>query len=144
MSDSKLVRELMASPIEVLRPNTPLSEARRILAESPFHHLPVVDDETKVIGILSAGDLLRVTLEAYGAELEKENAVIDHQFKLRELMEDDVVTVEADASLRQAAELLAPGNFHALPVVDADGKLQGMLTSTDLIGYLLQLLPNAD
>jgi CBS domain-containing protein len=50
------------------------------------------------------------------------------------------VTTRRDASVLDAAQLLGDGNLHALPVVDAAGRLEGMLTSTDLIRKLIDLL----
>lgn len=139
----RLVKAIMTQPVEALRPTMPVSEARRILADSNFNHLPVVDDDGKVVGIVGTGDLLRVVLEAYGVEETKENAVLDRQFKLREIMEPDVITIGPDEPVRRAAELLAKGTFHALPVVDGEGKLLGMCTSTDLIQLLVELLGDA-
>lgn len=141
MTPGPLVRQIMSTPIEALKASAKLSDARRGLAMSPFHHLPVLDDQARVVGIVSASDILRVSLEAYDADPEQEGVVLDRQFKLTEVMHRDVVTVKASDSIRAAAERLSPGSFHALPVLDDEERLVGMVTSTDLIDYLLTLLP---
>ena len=141
MTAGPLVRQIMSTPVEALKEGTPLSEARRGLAMSPFHHLPVLDQQARVVGIVSASDLLRVSLEAYDVDPDKEEAVLDRQFKLKEVMNADVITVKVTDKIRSAAERLSPGSFHALPVLDEEGRLAGMITSTDLIDYLIQLLP---
>jgi len=143
VSAGPLVRQIMSTPVEALKEGTKLSEARRGLAMSPFHHLPVLDDQARVVGIVSASDLLRVSLEAYDVDPEKEGIVLDRQFKLGEVMEREVVTVKASDPIREAALRLSPGSFHALPVLDDDDRLVGMVTSTDLIDYLIKLLPPA-
>ena len=54
-------------------------------------------------------------------------------------MTKSLITLNKDQSIRDAAELLAEGTFHSLPVVDEDDKLVGMVTSTDLIKHLREL-----
>jgi CBS domain-containing protein len=57
-------------------------------------------------------------------------------------METNVVVIEREATLRDAAEKLCMGGFHALPVVDSRMRLVGIVTSSDLIGELLEHLPD--
>lgn len=141
MTAGPLVRQIMSTPVEALKEGALLSEVRRGLAMSPFHHLPVLDDQARVVGIISANDLLRVSLEAYDVDPDKEEAVLDRQFKLKEIMNTEVITVKVTDTIRSAAQRLSPGSFHALPVLDEEDRLAGMVTSTDLIDYLIQLLP---
>jgi CBS domain-containing protein len=53
-----------------------------------------------------------------------------------------VVTIKREATIREAADKLADGARHSLPVVDEEGRLLGIVTSTDLIEHLLRLLPS--
>ena len=53
-------------------------------------------------------------------------------------MSKNIVTIKPTTSIREAAEMLAEGDFHSLPIVDKEGNLQGLVTSTDLIRYLLK------
>ena len=66
------------------------------------------------------------------------DATLDHTVTLEEVMKKDPVSVSAHGSVRDAAEMLANGEFHAVPVVDGK-RLVGIVTSTDLIRYLLAL-----
>ena len=141
VSSDPLVRQIMSTPVQALKQDAKISEARKGLAMSPFHHLPVLDEEARVIGILSASDLLRISLEAYDVDPSKENDVLDRQFKLAEVMKTDVVMIKATDSIRSAALKLSSGSIHSLPVVDEERRLLGMITSTDMIDYLLKLLP---
>ena len=59
-----------------------------------------------------------------------------------QIMETNVIVLNRNATLRDAAEKLSMGSFHALPVVDRKRRLLGIVTSSDLIGELLQLLPD--
>ena len=58
-----------------------------------------------------------------------------------QIMETNLVVINRNASLRQAAEKLSMGHFHALPVVNRRRRLIGIVTSSDLIGELLEHLP---
>jgi CBS domain-containing protein len=139
MSDPH-VSNVMTAPVQVLPPTAKVSEARKIFDDGLFHHLPIVAEDGKLVGLVSAADLLKLAMDAYGVESETMEAVIDKQFTLTEVMIKNLVTVKPSESVRRAAGLLASGNYHALPVVDDEGKLQGILTSTDLIHCLLDLL----
>ncbi len=134
------VRDLMTTVVHALKPTSKLSEARATFEGGLYRHLPVADEDGRLLGLVSTSDLLELTCEAYGAESETMGAVIDRQFNLLEVMTTNLATVSPDDPLRHAAALLAEGPFHSLPVLNADGKLVGMLTSTDLIECLLDLL----
>ena len=57
-------------------------------------------------------------------------------FTIEQVMAKNLVSVSPQATIKEAAEILAKKEFHALPVID-NGKLVGILTTTDLINYLL-------
>ena len=66
------------------------------------------------------------------------DTMLDNQFDLEDVMSKNMVTIKPTTSIREAAEMLAEGHFHSLPIVDKSGDLQGLVTSTDLIRYLLK------
>jgi CBS domain-containing protein len=111
-----------------------LSDARNKMTEIRSHHMPVVSGK-KLIGILSSADLLRVSYA--DDDTVHSNAVLDHTKTIEGVMQRDPVTVSSKTTVREAAEILSQNWFHALPVVD-DGDLVGIVTSTDLIQYLLE------
>lgn len=112
------------------------SKVRQILDENPFQHVPVVSGET-LVGTISAKDLAKLSLDAYVHDKRSVDAHLDAEFSLEQLMTPDPECVDDHATVRKAAEILAEGPFHALPVVDNAGALQGMVTSTDLLRYLV-------
>ena len=134
------VRKFMSSPVTVLRQSAKLSEARRLLVEEGFHHVPVVNEEGSLLGLLSSTDLLSLSFGSYGVEGETMDTVIDTQFKLSEVMATELETLGPEEPLSRADELLATGSFHSLPIVDGEGKLLGIITSSDLIECLLREL----
>ena len=120
--------------LETVHVEQPLSRVRQILAETGVHHVPVVSGE-KIIGLISATDMLKMTFTAYGGDERSFDAYLDHEFKIEDVMTRSLITIAREKSVRDAAELLSEGTFHALPVVDGE-KLVGIVTSTDLIRHL--------
>ena len=114
-----------------------LGDARRALSSERFHHLPVLDGK-KLVGMISITDLLKLSLDELDSDTD---AFLDRNFSISDVMQSDLITISYRATIEEAAQLLSAGGFHALPVTDHDGNLQGLLTSTDLINYLPSRAP---
>lgn len=112
------------------------SKVRQLLDDNPFQHVPIVNGE-KLVGIVSAKDIAKLSLDAYVHDKRSVDAHLDAEFSLEQLMTPDPECIDDHATVRKAAEILAEGPFHALPVVDKKGLLKGMVTSTDLLRYLV-------
>ena len=113
-------------------PQSSAAEARRLLDSNVINHLPVVEDG-RLVGILSSSDFLKLYL--LDAEMSFcTNATVS------QIMVSKVIVVDEAATLRDAAEKLSIGGFHALPVVNGKKRLVGMVTSSDLIGELVSRL----
>jgi CBS domain-containing protein len=136
MKKNEPVSHIMtANPISINRNGKP-SEVRRILDEHSIHHLPVTDGN-RLVGIISAGDLLRVSFGDLGNQDSRSlDAILDHTYTVSQLMNSEPVTVSVGSSIREAAQILVSGRFHSLPVIDGE-ELTGIVTSSDLIRYLL-------
>jgi CBS domain-containing membrane protein len=136
-------RDLMAPQLLALSPDLPLDQAVRDLAGHRLKGAPVVDGSERVIGMLSETDLLRhlgvgTWLGLLVRHLDGD-AVFDrccHDGRVRDLMTAPSVCVAADAGIQ---EILAAFRAHPgrrMPVVDAVGRLLGMLARKDLLGRL--------
>lgn len=119
---------------------TTLSEVGKIFEKEEIHHLPVVDGR-ELVGILSYMDLMRVSFEQSFGVTDKRAvyAVLDNTLDVESIMTKDPVFILSTGTVREAAEKLCTGHFHSLPVVNDDHELVGIVTSKDLIAYLLQL-----
>lgn len=113
------------------------SEVRHLLVDHGVHHIPIVDGGN-LVGIISATDLHKLSMASYGADERAVDAFLDHQFSVEDIMKTRLVTVAGTDTIRRAAEILGEGVFHSLPVVDPTGRLVGMVTTTDLVRYLLE------
>ncbi|MFZ1704165.1 MAG: CBS domain-containing protein [Saprospiraceae bacterium] len=114
-----------------------LNKVYHMMHENCIRHLPVVSG-TKLIGILSKMDLERISF----TELDEKNQKIKSNFftgyTIAQVMTKNVQSLQLEDSVKDAAETLSFGNFHAVPILDGD-KLVGIVTSTDVINYLLEL-----
>ncbi len=135
MKRNEKVSHLMtAEPLTVHEKQKP-SEARALLHEHNIHHIPVVRG-TKFIGLISANDLLRVSYgDSFAQDTRTVDALLD-TLTITQVMVEDIVTKPSTATIREVAETLANGSFHCIPIVD-DGDLKGVVTTTDLIRFLL-------
>lgn len=137
MKKNESVTKIMtADPVSV-GTNAAASEAKNLMAAKGVHHLPVTENG-KLVGILSSSDFLRVSFGDYGNQDERGlDAMLDHTYKIADLMNANPVTVASSQTVRDAATTLSQHEFHSLPVVDGD-QLVGIVTSSDLIQYLLE------
>lgn len=132
--NESISKVMTAAPVSVHTQQKP-SDVRRLIAEHKFHHVPVVSGK-KLLGIISASDMLGVSVEGVGSDQRSMDAYLDHQFTVEGLMHKDLATLTTKDTVRSAADALSEGSFHALPVVDDEGNLEGIVTSTDLIRFL--------
>lgn len=138
MRKNEPIRNIMSDEVITLQLGQRLSEARKIMDEHRIHHVPVVDGK-RLVGILSATDLVRLSFGAWGGgDARSMDAVMDAQHTLSEAMQREVVTLDERSSVRDAATALQGGSFHSVPVVNGDRELVGIVTSTDLIRYLVE------
>ena len=133
MRDFPIDRIMTADPATV-GPQDSVVEAQRRLDNHFIHHLPVVESG-RLVGMVSSSDLLKL-------HLLDDHLTLRMQATVGQIMETNVVVIERQATLRDAAEKLCMGGFHALPVVDKRKRLVGIVTSSDLIGELLEHLPD--
>ena len=126
----------MTREVKTVQVGQRLSVVRRMLVDYPFHHIPVTRDG-ELVGIISATDMIRLSFEGYGSDDRSIDAILDSQFTIEEVMNRNVITIDRESTIREAALRLSGGTFHSLPVVSRGGALEGIVTSTDLIRYLV-------
>lgn len=128
----------MTRDVFTINVTTDLREAEHQMKERNIRHVPVVSGE-EVIGMLSLTDLMRISFgDVYGESQTDVDYAIYDMLSIKQVMVSNPVTVQSNSTIKDAAEILASKEFHALPVTE-DGKLVGIVTSTDLIKFLIDL-----
>ncbi len=124
---SLTVRDVMVTTLVTVEPHETARHAYRLMRDHRFRHLPVLEDG-RLVGILSDRDLRPVLLSPTLARA-----------RVGELMSEDLTTVGPDALVEEAASLLVVKKIGCLPVI-TDGRLVGIVTETDLLAVLVELL----
>jgi CBS domain-containing protein len=150
------VREAMSKDPQAVRPESPLTEVVERLRERDYTVLPVVDADGRVVGVVGDHDLLERGLipgsvdlhEAAGADTLEGTlrALATHATTVRDVMTAPAVTVRDTERLPAAARLMHDRGLKRLPVVDADGRLVGVLGRFDVLssiahGYTARTAP---
>ena len=138
MKSPAITAVMTAEPRTVQR-SEPLSEAYHLLQRAPFHHLPVMDGDDPV-GLISSTDILKLVYDIDGNDDRLLSVMLDHQFNIDDAMTEELETLPSSATVKDAAKVLREGKIHSVLVIGDNGMLEGIVTSTDLIQFLLDEL----
>ncbi|TYP97379.1 CBS domain protein [Tenacibaculum adriaticum] len=136
MDKSTPVSIIMTTDLITVNYNDDLTTAAELFKSNNIRHIPVIFND-EILGMLSHTDLMRVSYTENIEEVELEvGRVKNSMFTIEQVMANNVVSVSPKTTIKEVAEILAKREFHALPVVEEE-KLVGIVTTTDLIKYLL-------
>ena len=135
MRKNEPVNNIMSNNITAVQVGQLLSEVRHKMVDGNIHHIPVLSGKT-LVGMVSFADMMKLNVVINGADDRTIDAMIDQQFNIGDIMSTGLATLDTTDPIRQAAELLSENNFHAVPVINGNSELQGIVTSSDLIRYL--------
>jgi CBS domain-containing protein len=136
------VKDLMTTDVLTVRPSTQLKEAAALLAERRISGLPVVDDENRVLGVLSEGDVLYketgardkpgfidrlLSVPPTGLDLKLAAKTVG------EAMSAPALTIGPRRPVSEAASVMVEEGVNRLPVVDDEERLIGIITRADLV-----------
>jgi CBS domain-containing protein len=132
-----LVREVMSSPVVTVGPRTPVKQAVRLLDEHRITSMPVVDEEGRLVGVVSEADVLR---DALPPDRRAHDRLVELAAPPVHLVVTDVMThlpmsVGPDDDLVDAVELMVDTQVKSLPVVSS-GRVVGMVSRRDVIAVL--------
>lgn len=126
------VRDVMTQEVTALKRNDQLSLADDIMQLGRVRHLPVLEDDGRLAGILSQRDLFRGALaRALGYGQRAQRKMLDNLL-VKEVMSSEVITTKPDTPLVEAARVLLERKIGCLPVVEG-GQLVGILTEADFV-----------
>ena len=133
----ELVKVWMTTNVLTANPDTTLPEAHQIMMDNNIRRLPVVDKNGRIIGIITLGDVRGAQpSEATSLSIWEMNYLLSN-LKLKKIMTPDPVTVEADATIGEAARIMLENKVSGLPVVDEDNKLLGIITESDIFSMVV-------
>lgn len=130
-----LVRDLMSSEVVTLGRDETLDIADRIMALGRIRHMPVLDADGRLCGVVSQRDLFRGALATALGVTRATQARLLGVLLVREVMTEDLVTTTPDTPLIEAAEVMLRHKIGCLPVVEGD-RLVGILTEADFVALV--------
>jgi len=147
-----LAREVMTRDVVTVNRSASVTDVARLLVEHKVSGMPVVDEEHRVVGMITEGDLIYkdkkvhmpAFLEILGGVIYLENPqriVNDLKkmtaTKVAEVMTSKVYTVKEDATMEDIATIMVERQVNRLPVVDQAGKLVGIISRQDLVKAMI-------
>lgn len=127
------IGSIMTRPVHSVPPECSLSAATCLFTAHDIRHVLVADPGGRLIGVLSAADTLRAVAD--GADPREKS--------IAAIMKRDPICVREETSLRDAIDLLIFNRIHCLPVVDAGSRIQGVVTTTNLLSVLYDVVGGA-
>ena len=133
-----LVGERMSRPVISITRDVPIHDALALFKKEKIRRAPVLKDG-KLIGIISDKDLLNASpSQATSLSVWEMNYMLS-KITVKEVMTREVLTVQADTPIEEAARIMADNKIGGVPVMKAD-KVVGMITETDLFKIFLELM----
>ena len=129
------VSDLMTANVVTLRAEDDLAALHDLMTERQIRHVPIVDAEGDLVGLVSHRDLLRYALSrASELPVDAQRALLRH-LRVEEVMIADPEVTEADADIREAAQIMLDNKYGCLPVVEG-ARLVGILTEADFVRFV--------
>ncbi len=113
-----LVKDVMIREVKTISERASIADAAKLIMEAQFTHVPVISKESKLVGIVTAWDI--------------STAVAKRHEGLAEIMTRAVITADSEEPLERVIRKLERYNISALPVIDGDRRVIGMITSDEI------------
>jgi CBS domain-containing protein len=127
------VEQVMTTKVITVSPETPIAEVARILVEREISGLPVVGPDGHVLGVVSEGDLLVREAGHWSDEKRRARGGKVDARTAGEAMTSPALTIEPFRAIHAVAEIMIGKHVNRLPVVDAEGRLLGIVSRADLV-----------
>lgn len=137
-----LVEGRMSRPVISVKPDMPIHDARNLFKQEQIRRAPVVKNG-KLIGIISDRDLIDATPSRATSLSVWEMNYLVSKITVKDVMSKDVITIDEDTPIEQAARIMADNKIGGVPVM-REGKVVGMITETDLFKVFLELMGARD
>jgi len=134
-----LVRDRMSPKPLTISPDAAFPDAFRMMRDNRIRHLPVVDEQQKLVGVVARTDLLHASPSAGGALSLFELNYVLANLHIRDVMTSPPITVPEEVPLEEAARLMVEKKIGSLPVM-RNGVLVGMITETDIFETFVEVL----
>jgi CBS domain-containing protein len=138
MKKNEPVSTIMTTHVHSVQLKDTLANAFNLVRKHHIRHIPVLEGK-KLVGILSRNDLNRLAFSNVMSNEEDADEAVFEMLSIAQVMTNRPRVVKSSETIKTIAEIFVEGEFHALPVVaeQDDTKLVGIVTTTDVIRYML-------
>ncbi len=119
--------QIMSRPVTVVQQSTPVSAAWRLLQEQQIQQAPVVDEGRRLVGMVSERELLTVI------DIDAGRVVENLQRRVADVMRSPVITAAPVTDIRRIAAVMLEGGLPALPIVDEQERIVGIVSRSDIL-----------
>ncbi|WP_209122121.1 acetoin utilization AcuB family protein [Alkalihalobacillus sp. BA299] len=130
-----IVEEIMSTKVTTLKATTTIKDAIEIMNKKRIRHIPVVDDEMHILGIVTDRDIRDASPSIFHAEEHKEDLLKP----ISEIMTTNVITAHRLDFVAEVSAIFYEHNIGCLPITEGE-KLIGIITETDILHTLVELM----
>jgi acetoin utilization protein AcuB len=134
-----LVQEWMTRDVIYIGPDVSMMKASRLMKEKKIRRLPVVDEDNKVLGIVSDRDIKEASPSKATTLDMHELYYLLSELKVKDIMTKSPVCAKPTDSVEGVALIMTRRGFGGMPVVDAERKLMGIITESDIFSVLVSI-----
>lgn len=135
-----LVKDIMTSDVQTVREDQSMLEARELLRSKNLISFPVVDDMKRIRGIITLDDIGKASPSDSSTLSRYEANYLLGRLKVKDVMQRTVVTVDADDTIEFVAYKLYKYRVNALPVVNQENKLCGIVSRSDIFRSIIEMM----
>jgi len=129
------IKELMNRHVITIHEETAFTTACRLFSEFKIHHLPVVDEKGKPVGVFSANDALKAYNDKIYNRLFTSEQEVNDLIKVADLISYQVYYLRPTDTIEQAILLFKEFDIHSIPVLE-NNQLTGIITSSDILAKI--------
>ena len=137
LPEMPLARAYMTENVLTITPETSILECHRLMGIERIRALPVTE-KGRLVGMVTRTDLMSADPSRFTGKGKKEMALRIQTQDVSRILSRNLFTISVEATVIQAAQLMLDNKIHALPVINADGDMIGILTETDLFRMIVQ------
>lgn len=139
MKTNELLGNVMTSSVKTVDPKDTLEQVHLIFKEEHFHHLPVVEEDGTLVGLISKADYHRLqdcfTIFRKAADAEAQNQRLFRSLLVEEVMTVKLAVLGPDDTVANALGYFQENRFRAIPIISPERRLLGIVTPLDLLNF---------
>ena len=139
-----LVKHIMSQDVVTFFAEQTVPLAEDVMRIHKFRHLPVIDNDRRLVGLVTQRDLLRGQISVLTGLTEEQRRARQMDVRIEALMTRDIWTVTPDTLASHAGRTLLDHKYSCLPVVDANHVLCGIVTERDFMRFAIKALEMHD